>query len=351
MESTNGDIIVEKYEEETMATISVCMIVKNEERVLARCLDCLKNIADEIIIVDTGSTDSTRSVAARYTDKIYEYSWTGDFAAARNFSFSKASMDYIYAADADEVIDEENQRRFLLLKQALLPEVEIVQMKYCNQLEYGSVYNFDTEYRAKLYKRLRTFYWTDPIHETVNLEPVVFDSDVEIIHKPLGKHDRRDFQAFERLVENEEYFSKKLLLMYAKELFIAGTREDFQKAESLFQKVLQQQRSLDEYKAADCVLAKAALDKEDLHNFFTYCLKEVADNPPAEICTLLGMYYEEKKCYQEAAMWYYNGAQEQECILNLKYSTEIPWKGLVVCYQQLGEEKLAEEYRKMLSQC
>lgn len=333
-----------------MATISVCMIVKNEEQVLARCLDCLKRIADEIIIVDTGSTDNTKSIAAGYTDKIYDYPWTGDFAAARNFSFSKASMDYIYAADADEVIDEENQRRFLLLKQALLPQVEIVQMKYCNQLEHGSVYNFDTEYRGKLYKRLRSFFWTDPIHETVNLEPVVFDSDVEIIHKPLEKHDRRDFQAFERLIEKGEYFSKKLLLMYAKELFIAGNSQDFQKAEPFFQKIFQQERSLDEYKAADCVLAKAAFHQGNLHNFFTVCLKEVADNPPAEICTLLGMYYEEQKCYQEAAMWYYNGAQQQECILNLKYSTEIPWKGLVSCYEQLGQEELAEEYRKMLKE-
>ncbi|MDE6314306.1 MAG: glycosyltransferase family 2 protein [Lachnospiraceae bacterium] len=331
-----------------MATISVCMIVKNEEQVLARCLNCLKTIADEIIIVDTGSTDQTKTIAAEYTDKIYDYPWTGDFADARNFSFSKAVMDYIYAADADEIIDEENQRRFLLLKEALLPEVEIVQMKYCNQLEHGSVYNFDTEYRGKLYKRLRTFWWTDPIHETVNLEPVVFDSEVEIIHKPLKKHDRRDFEAFEQLIKKGERFSKKLLLMYAKELFIAGSREDFQKAEPFFQKVLQQERSLDEYKAADCVLARAALEQGELHNFFTICLKEVADNPPAEICTLLGMYYEEKKCYQEAVMWYYNGVQEQECILNLKYSTDIPLRGLIVCYEQLGQSEMAEEYRKML---
>ena len=52
-------------------TVSVCMIVKNEEAVLARCLDCLKGIADEIIIVDTGSTDRTKEIAAKYTDKIY----------------------------------------------------------------------------------------------------------------------------------------------------------------------------------------------------------------------------------------------------------------------------------------
>lgn len=70
---------------------------KNEEEVLERCLNSLKGLMDEIIIVDTGSTDSTKEIAARYTDKIYDFSWCDDFAAARNFSFSKATQEYIYA--------------------------------------------------------------------------------------------------------------------------------------------------------------------------------------------------------------------------------------------------------------
>lgn len=331
-----------------MATISLCMIVKNEERVLARCLNCLKHLMDEIIIVDTGSTDNTKEIAKKYTDKVYDYQWTGDFSAARNFSFSKAVMEYIYVADADEIIDEENQRRFSLLKEALLPEVEVVQMKYCNQLEFGSVYNFDEEYRGKLFKRLRTFQWIDPIHETVNLDPIVFDSDVEIIHKPLEKHDRRDFQAFRRLTQQGQRFSKKLVDMYAKELFIAGEQEDFEKAEEFFREVLKEERSLEEYKAADCVLAKAALFRLDLHSFFTACLKEAADNPPAEICTLLGEYYRERQDYEDAAMWYFNAIHEQECMLDIRYQQEIPLKGMIECYQHLGAPDLAEKYQKIL---
>ena len=103
-----------------MATISLCMIVKNEEQVLARCLDSVADLMDEIIIVDTGSTDRTKEVAARYTDQIYDFTWIGDFSAARNFSFSKATMEYIYAPDADEVLDAENRARFLDLKNCLV---------------------------------------------------------------------------------------------------------------------------------------------------------------------------------------------------------------------------------------
>ena len=109
------------------------MIVKNEELVLARCLDSLKEIADEFIIVDTGSTDKTKEIAKNYTDQIYDYKWEDDFSKARNFSFSKATKEYIYCADADEIIDKGNQKKFLQLKQVLLPEIEIVQMLYCNQ--------------------------------------------------------------------------------------------------------------------------------------------------------------------------------------------------------------------------
>ena len=105
---------------------SLCMIVKNEEVVLKDCLDSLRDLMDEIIIVDTGSTDRTKEIAAQYTDKIYDFEWCNDFAAARNFAFSKATGDYIYSADADEYIDEQNRVRFKALKQVLVPEVEIV---------------------------------------------------------------------------------------------------------------------------------------------------------------------------------------------------------------------------------
>ena len=89
--------------EERMIQISLCMIVKNEEKVLRRCLDSYLELMDEIIIVDTGSADSTKDIAAQYTDKVYEFPWRKDFAAARNYAFSKATKDYIFSADADEV--------------------------------------------------------------------------------------------------------------------------------------------------------------------------------------------------------------------------------------------------------
>ena len=155
-----------------MITISVCMIVKNEEKILGRCLDCLKGIADEIVIVDTGSTDATKEIAGKYTDRIYDFEWVNDFAKARNFAFGLCQMDYIFSADADEILDEANIEAFKNLKEILLPEIDVVQMVYKNQLECNTTYNFDEELRPKLYKRLRSFIWEGSVHETVRLDPV-----------------------------------------------------------------------------------------------------------------------------------------------------------------------------------
>ena len=153
-----------------MSTISLCMIVKNEEKCIERCLDCLKDLVDEMIVVDTGSTDRTKELAKAKGAKVYDFEWTGDFSEARNYSFSLASCDYIYTADADEELDEENRQRFLALKEDVgRLNVDIVQMYYCNQLEHRTVYNYDRELRPKLFRRIRHFVWVDPVHEQVSL--------------------------------------------------------------------------------------------------------------------------------------------------------------------------------------
>ena len=309
-------------------TISVCMIVKNEEKNLAGCLDCLKAIADEIIVVDTGSTDRTKEIAKQYTDKIYDFAWIDDFSAARNFAFSKATMDYIYSADADERLDKENQAKFLQLKEILLPEIEIVQMYYCNQLENNTIYSFDKEYRPKLYKRLREFVWFEKIHEAVVLEPVVYDSDIEIIHKPHGNHGGRDLQIFAKMVADGEPISKRLREIYAKELFIAGKESDFEQAEDFFRAWVEEAADEDELKQACCVLARFYRMNGDIAEFFKYALKVTALGGCSEMCCELGQFYYDRNDYAEAAMWFYNAANETHALLSIAYAQEIPKKRL-----------------------
>lgn len=83
--------------------ISAVLIVKNEEDILAACLESVKD-ADEIIVVDTGSTDKTKEVARTFTEKVYDFPWVDDFAAARNHAIEQATGDWIYSIDADHIL-------------------------------------------------------------------------------------------------------------------------------------------------------------------------------------------------------------------------------------------------------
>lgn len=317
-----------------MATISLCMIVKNEEQVLARCLDSVADLMDEIIIVDTGSTDRTKEVAARYTDQIYDFTWIGDFSAARNFSFSKATMEYIYAPDADEVLDAENRARFLDLKNCLLPEIEIVQMWYVTEA-FNTVMNVKRELRPKLFKRLRTFTWIDPVHETVRLDPVVFDSDIEIQHKPLAVHGGRDFEICERIYARDGELSPKLWKMYAKELLKCGELTDFERACGFFTGEWEKDPMAEAGREAACVLAHLARLQGNGAELMKYALRDMLDTPCAEICYELGSYYQEMKDYDEAIVWYQNAVSETECILDVEAGGKKSLEGLVACYEAL----------------
>ena len=335
-----------------MITISVCMIVKNEEAVLARCLDSLKGIADEIVIVDTGSTDKTKEIAARYTDKLYDFVWIHDFAAARNFAFSKATMDYVYSADADEVLKEEDRRKFLQLKQVLLPEIEIVEMIYVNPEDKNMVYNYTKEPRPKLLKRLREFRWIDPIHETVALDPVVFSSDIEIQHMPQTMHSGRDFAAMERVLKKDGTMSDRLFSMYAKELFISGEKEDFATAVEWFIK-----RSSDETvpeekrREAVCVVAKAYALFGEWEKLLSTVLPVAATGKsiPAELYYLLGAYYEKTDLVQ-ATDWYTKAAFEAENYVCISYGGAAALREAVRLLKKQGRTEEARSYEEILQQ-
>ena len=332
-----------------MISLSVCMIVKDEEHCLRRCLDSLKSIADELIIVDTGSKDHTKKIASEYTDKVYDFSWTGSFSDARNYSFSLATKEYIYCADADEELDEENILRFKQLKECLLPEIEIVQMYYCNQLENNTIYNFDRELRPKMYKRLRNFVWNDPIHEQVNMQPVIFDSDIEIIHHPASVHAGRDLARYEKMIEQGETISPRLLDIYEKELYIAGEPANYKSALPFFESLCDDPAlNEDELLCAITIALRASVIVCDYKKQFKYALRGAATKGCSELCCELGSLFYKIGEYAEAAMWYYNAAYETEPLMSIKSKKEIPLQAIVKCYEKLGDHARAEEFRKMI---
>lgn len=323
-----------------MKTISLCMIVKNEERVLRRCLDSMEGLFDEIIIIDTGSQDNTVDIAYEYTKQVYTYEWTGSFADARNFSFTKANCDYIYVADADECIDRENYSRFMNLKQVLIDEVDIVQMKYVTYSEYNTVYNFKKELRPKLFKRLRQFYWEGDVHETVRLMPIVFDSDIEIEHRPIGNHANRDIAIFEQMVFNNKPFSQKLLKMYIRELYTNGKKENYERAKKFFENRLFNESDMkeDEMDIVVTILVRIYRITGNIDLMFNTALKNVIMESSSEVCCELGEYFFGKELLQEASMWYYNAAYETKAVIDIRSNQLFPYEKLAEIYRRLAKE-------------
>ncbi|MGD8881558.1 MAG: glycosyltransferase, partial [Desulfobacterales bacterium] len=109
-----GHLEIDKNNDQN-ASVSLCMIAKNEEKYLAKCLWSVKPLVNEIIVVDNGSQDRTRDIAAVFGAKVFEFKWNDDFSKARNFSLSKARGDWIFILDADEVISSLDHEAFKIL--------------------------------------------------------------------------------------------------------------------------------------------------------------------------------------------------------------------------------------------
>lgn len=329
-----------------MTSISVCMIVKNEEKTLAKCLNSLAGIPDEIIIVDTGSTDKTKKIAGDYTDKIFDFTWVDDFAAARNFSLEKATCEYVYVADADEMLDAENLARFRQLKQAMLPEVEVVEMAYFHKNEHTTTSNFEVEYRPKLFRRLRAFRYIDPLHEVLRTDPVVYRSNIVVNHHPAPNHGGRDLAHFKRLVDDGQRFSARLEMMYARELMLAGSSADFLNARPYFEAVeCDASRSAEALRRAACILARVAAIQQDAAALLRYAAPELVGQPPAEICCALGDYFLAQNAGPQAMDWYGAALSGADPEIVAASAGRIPLMGLAACFEKAGDTQRAQQYR------
>ncbi|NMM61280.1 glycosyltransferase [Clostridium sp. P21] len=166
--------------------LSICLIVKNEEKHIERCLKSVKFLLDEslaeVIIVDTGSSDKTVDIASIYTDKVYFYKWNGDFSKARNYSFAMAKGEYIFVLDADEEFDKASQDEFLkLFRGNRYTEFNTFSFKEKNYLSNDFKIS-STFTRYFIFKNEEDFYFTGKIHEQPVLKEKISSLNMYILH-------------------------------------------------------------------------------------------------------------------------------------------------------------------------
>ena len=148
-----------------MIPVSVCIIAKNEEKNIEKCLRSIHKHPFEIIVVDTGSTDKTKEIAARYADKVLDFTWVNDFSAARNFSIDAASHDWILVIDCDEYITKLNfQEMQKLMAQYPHAIGQLTRDNICYNKSHELIHS--TDLVERLFHR-RLYEYEGTIHEQV----------------------------------------------------------------------------------------------------------------------------------------------------------------------------------------
>ncbi|HWQ72599.1 MAG TPA: glycosyltransferase [Desulfitobacteriaceae bacterium] len=326
-------------------TISLCMIVRNEENTIARCLDSVQGIPDEIVIVDTGSSDRTKEIVKEYTAKIFDFPWIDDFAAARNFAFSQATMDYIFWLDADDVLAGPDREQFLKLKKNIDSVMDVVNMPYLLAFDQSGAVTFSLR-RNRLVKRSKNFRWIGAVHEYLEVYGPVLNSDICVTHKGTASNDsERNLKIYEKRKARGESFSPRDLFYYANELF---DHQFYQRAIETYQEFLKTGQGWVEDnlsacgKLAQCFEKLGQKDKE-----LEFILKSFEYAPPrAEFCCRLGYYFLGAKQYEKGIFWYKLATQLEKPKESWGPMIEACWTWLphlqlCVCYDRLGKHELA----------
>lgn len=152
-------------------SLALCMIVKNEEKFIKKTIDSVIDIVDEIIIVDTGSTDKTLEILSSYNNiNLYNHIWENDFSKSRNFALSKIKSDWILFIDADEILDVNSKKN-------IIEFINNTNLDGCHFLIYNYISegsnNFSIHHGLRLFKNNKGFYYKGKIHEQISNDSIV----------------------------------------------------------------------------------------------------------------------------------------------------------------------------------
>ena len=324
-------------------TLSLAMIVRNSENVLDRCLKSCHDLFDEIIIVDTGSIDNTKNIALKYTDKVYDFEWTNDFSAARNFSFEKCTSDFIMWLDDDDIILEKDKKK---IRQLDLEKYDTVICKYQYSHDEFGVVECSLE-RERILRRLLNFRWIKKIHECLPLLGRLLRTDIEIHHYKMHVSSERNLSILKEIVKDSQ--EPRDFFYLGKEL------ADFDKHEEAIE-YLEKFVTMngwweDTFNDYD-TLSRCYMSLNKIPEFFRCVFKSIEIEPRrAEPFYILGEFYASRNDWNKAIHWFEECliVRRSEELLSTYYPQYYTWKPalwLVICYNNIGNIKKANEYNE-----
>lgn len=347
--------------------LSVCIIVKNEEKNIARCLQCLKPYEFEVIVVDTGSTDRTKEIAKQYTDNVYDFAWCDDFAAAKNFSISKAKNPYVMVIDSDEFLEEiDTEKLYQLLKK--YPE-QVGRIRRKNIFTRNQQQQENQEWINRIFSKDR-FCYEGKIHEQVAAKDgsdyKTYQAPVVIVHtgydlmpEERKKKAERNFTLLQRELQQLEKVEKKehtaqyqqaeeqmpyILYQLGKSCYMA---EQYREACQYFAKGLSYDLNPKLEYAIDMVetygYALLNSGQAEIALFFENIYEEFGNS--ADFQFLMGLIYMNNACFEQAVNEFLKATRHKEC-KNKGVNSYSAYYNIGVIYECLEKKEKAISYYK-----
>ena len=324
-----------------MKSLSLCMIVKNEEENLDCCLSNANQYADEIIIVDTGSTDKTKEIAKKYTKNIYDFKWVYDFSKARNFSFDKAKSEYIMWLDADDIVLQQSVNEIKKWKRQDSNE-DVLMCNYVTNYEkdYKPIFQYSRERIIKNKPNLR---WQDPVHECiVPIGNVVYNENIKIYHHKVNKtYTDRNLNIYLKMIKDNVKFSPRQQFYYARELYYNNRIDD---AIHEFSKFISERKGWVINNIEACLnLSKCYQIKKEYDNALSALFGSfIYSVPSGEILYEIGCIFLNQGKYDNAIFWFKLALQSEMNVKSGAFINEdcyrfLPAIQLCLCYYKKGD--------------
>jgi glycosyltransferase involved in cell wall biosynthesis len=192
---------------EKKKTVSLCMIVKDEEWILDQCLGSVSEIVDEIIIGDTGSKDNSKVIAARYGATVFDIKWEDDFAAARNQTLERATCDWILLLDADELFRKEDLESFYALLDS--EEYDGYHFTLYNYYTVENIKDYSVHYAFRMVRNTGEYYFEGRIHEQINNRNGNLDSSRFILAEVTLLH----YGYTDKIIQQKEKHNRNMPLL------------------------------------------------------------------------------------------------------------------------------------------
>jgi tetratricopeptide (TPR) repeat protein len=327
--------------------LSLSMIVRDEEATIGRVLEQTAEFCDELVVVDTGSVDATRSIAEAAGARVLDFEWVDDFAAARQFSWDACTGDWVLWLDADDVIPPEARLAYRELKDELSDDIDALWAPYLAQfdpLTGACVYALN---RERVVRRVAGVHWVGPVHESLVIpgNRHVLRADLCVEHRPpSGRGPRkaqRNLAILQRSVAQGDHSSRTLFYL-GNELRDAGR---YPEAIDAYRQYLHAPGPSWEAYAAELSLARCALALDRGDETMASLQDAVRREPSrAEAYMALGRIHYDRQEWGLAVPFYTAAASAVRPDVGFVQETDYswgPWDLLGVCLAHLGRHREA----------